>query len=287
VQNAQAALIAGQIAHADFVVRNALILGTEAAVQLSLREEADQLLTKLREAAEGRPNALLTHNANVSEALLASRRGRAADADELLARARALAESEGANYERTYWAWRSQVLCERGLFAEAAAAADRTIALDVELDQPFPALRARLQAFRARVGGRLRISLADGLGVPREADARGAPAVAALARLWIGLDESLRGEPDPFDEPQLPDLAEARALAWAIRGLRDLEPRHLLAAADEWSSLGDTVWLAQSLLWHEALSGEGHPEGRELLGRLGAPEGLAEVLIGQVDALRS
>jgi hypothetical protein len=271
---------------ADFVFRNATVQALELYAVLGDLERGKDLLTELKSLAEQRPNPLMTMNALCFGSLLAARGGDPAEADRSLREAAELAVSDEPSMRRGRLGVAAQVHLDRGEWAAAERAALETVRLDHQLEQPFFALVPRLVGLRAVVASRGRVSLREGLEFPRDAEAVGAPSVATVVRLWLRLDDVLRGEHDTELSDDLPDLAEARALQLEITAVRDRRPELLLEAAAEWRNLGATVWPARALAWHQELTGVTHPEISELLVVAGAAPHLADEFAAQVADLR-
>ncbi|MFN2540110.1 MAG: adenylate/guanylate cyclase domain-containing protein [Mycobacteriales bacterium] len=279
---AQEAVDVAQTCGADFVIRNAVMVAVECSVHLGDLERGAELLATLEGMAPARPNARLRQTALGHRAMLAARQGEAVQADEALMAAMATDAASEQVYARFNEFVAAQVLMERGAFVEAERRALAAYALDELLDQPLEALAARLLVLRARVAAGHRISLHEGLALPREAEERGAPALATVARQWLRLDDVLRGEVDTELPAEPCDLAESRALHLETVALREREPELLLEAAEEWSRLGATIWPARALSWHTELAGETHPEVADILRAVGAGPDRAEYFAAQV-----
>jgi class 3 adenylate cyclase len=283
---AQEAMATAQACGADFVVRNALGLAVECHLQLGDLHRAAELQDVLEELAARRPNARFQQILLAQRALLAARSGTSEQVDEAL---RAATMSEAASeqvYARFNEFVAGQVSLERGDFAGAERHALAAYALDELLDQPLEGLASRLLVVRARIAAGHRVSLHEGMALPREAEERGAPDIATVTRQWLRLDDVLRGELDT-DLPSEPaDLPESRALHLETLALRERQPELLLEAATEWSRLGATVWPARALIWHTELTGELHPEVDDLLAAVGAEPSRTAHFAAQVHGLR-
>ena len=279
---ARRAISEAQACGADFVLRNAVMIALECHLQLGELDAAEELRLLLAEMAGRRPNARLQQTGLAQEALLRARSGDPVAADELMRSARASDAAAEQVYERFNAFVGAQVLLERGDFAASAAEAQRAVELDRVLDQPLEALNGRLMVVRARVAGRQRVTLQEGLALPREAQELGAVDLATTVRQWMRLDDLLHGERDTELPDEAADHPESQALHLETRALRDGRPDLLLDAAEAWAALGATVWPARALIWHSELTGVDHPEVTALLAAVGAPASLRRELAGQV-----
>ncbi len=270
----------------NHVARNATWAACDAATLQGELVLAEELLVGSQRIAEARPTDHQRFDALVSEAILRSRQGRRTDADRALAALGPMADSIGLAYVREATACRAQVAADSGHFADVPALAQDVMALDAEIEQSFWSLRPGLLRLQCLVLSRRRVSFADGETLRREARERGAPAIAAIAVRWLELDDLLKGE-RPLIElhlPALPDLADARAVDHALHAFLTGDWSRLLAAADEWQTLGVTAWPAVALFWYAELTGDDSrtAEARELLHLVGAPEDLEPKLRAHV-----
>lgn len=279
---AREAMVAAQECGADFVLRNAVALGVECQLQLGALEQAAELQGVLEELAARRPNARFRQTLLTQRVLLAARRGDSAAADQALRDALAGESASDQSFARFNEFVAAEVLLERGDFAESERRALAAYALDEILDQPLEALASRLLVLRARVAAGHRVSLHEGMALPREAEELGAPDIATVARQWLRLDDVLRGEHDTNHPAEPSDLAESQALHLETLALKDGRPELLLDAATEWSRLGATIWPARALVWHSELTGEQHPEVDSLLSAVGAEPSVVQHFAAQV-----
>jgi class 3 adenylate cyclase len=258
---------------------NAQVAEIEALCACGSLEEAQERWVVAGSVADERPTGHARANIDQAIALAWARSGQAARASERMRELQAVAAELGRPYVRDWAVVAGQLALERGEDEPARQLFDDAMALDRELEQPFLALRPALLHLAASVLGRHPVPLVRGVGLRNEARERGAPRVAELTTLWLQLDELLHGRSIPGSElGPAPAYPDGLALHLTVTALSTLRPELLLAAADAWRDLGDSVHLACALLWHEQLTGQAQPEGHEVLSRLGSPQGTADRL---------
>lgn len=274
--HAQEAVELGTSVGVRQVVSNAVWVAAEAAVVLGDLELAEGLLQRAADHAAGRPTSHQRFDVLVATALLRGRQGRQAAADAALAEASGLAVELGMAYERER-AWCAALrACETARWDAAVPLLDQVVQADRTGEQPFLALRPRLLRLQCQVMTGQRVSFSESDALRRDSREWGAPPVHAISQRWLELDDLLKGELPAIalQLPPLPDLAEARAVDHLLHGLLDGDDARLLAAAQEWRSLGVHAWTAVPLVWHTHLTGEDThlAEAREVLAACGAPD---------------
>lgn len=258
---------------------NAQVFEIEALSSAGLLDEARARWEVAGQVADARPTAHARTNIDLQVVLAWARGGDGRRALDHLVALEPRASELGRPYLRDWSVSAGQLALERGAFDDARHLLSAAMDLDRELEQPLPRLKPALLHLVAAVLGRQRIPLIAGVELRAEARERGAPRIAEMATFWLQLDELLHGRDIPPSEVAPPPrYTEGRALHATVTALSSNQPQGLLAAAEAWSDLGDTVFLAMSLLWHEVLTGERHPEAVDVLDRLAAPEGTADRL---------
>jgi len=267
---------------------NSTVMGLEQLILEGAHDDARILLADARAIAASRPTRRLALDLDMHEALLLGRSGQVAQARRLLTQAEQEAELVGLDFQRQAHAFRARLDLDTGRFSEALASAERAITLDDRLEQPMLGTGLRLVALAAKVAGRLKVSLSEATALREMFRNAGAPLLAQLTAQWFREDDLLQGYAEHLsDLGTTPDIVEGRALHHEVNALAGPVPDLLLAASEQWSLLGTTVWQARALLWHSELTGTSHPEADDLLALLDAPEGLAERLRAQVRHLAS
>lgn len=280
------ALKAGRELGLHLVHYNAVVVHLDHLLRSGALAAARGLLPEGRDLAAHRTTAWLGLQLDLLEAQLLQREGRTEAAAHLLDAVAAHELAEKAVLQRDLAEARGWVALDRGNFAEARAHAARALAVDQETGERCAPMRPRLIDLVGAVAAGQTVPLGDVAALRQQGRETGLMTVVGLASRWMYVEELSQGWTVDLYGLQELDVIEAHALDLEIKALSTRDFALLADAAAVWARLGTTVWQARALSWHSELTGTEHPEARELLDVLRAPDGLEEALRLQVRGLR-